>query len=200
MTPTSPPAERPDQQDQSDRAGTQDRRTVLRAAGLVVLGGSAAVGLAACASGSAAPTATSAPPSSAAPSSASPTIASPTTASPTTASPTTASPTQSASSSAPAPTGPNVAASDVPVGSGVILDEPDNYVVTQPTRGKYKAFTAICTHQQCRVTEVRDDVIYCPCHDSEFSIKNGSVVNPPAQEPLEEFDVQVSGGKVYVQA
>jgi Rieske Fe-S protein len=88
----------------------------------------------------------------------------------------------------------------VPVGSGVIMDEPNNFVVTQPTKGDYKAFTAMCTHQGCRVSEMRGDVIYCGCHQSEFSVKDGSVVNPPAQEPLEEFEVAVSGGKVYVQA
>ncbi len=92
-----------------------------------------------------------------------------------------------------------MAAADVPVGSGVILDEPNDYVVTQPTKGNYKAFTAICTHQQCRVTEVRTNTIFCECHQSEFSIEDGSVVNPPAQDPLEEFPVTVSGANVVIE-
>src|SRR5690349_15478085 len=41
---------------------------------------------------------------------------------------------------------------DVPVGGGVIVDE-RNVVVTQPTAGQFKAFTAICTHQGCTVAE-----------------------------------------------
>ena len=82
---------------------------------------------------------------------------------------------------------------------GVILDEPNDYVVTQPTKGNYKAFTAICTHQQCRVTEVRTNTIFCECHQSEFSIEDGSVVNPPAQDPLEEFPVTVSGANVVIE-
>jgi Rieske Fe-S protein len=85
------------------------------------------------------------------------------------------------------------------VGSGLILEEPADYVVTQPTKGEFRAFTAICTHQQCRVTELRDDVIFCACHQSEFSIKDGSVVQDPAPAPLAEFQVTVSGGKVYVE-
>jgi len=161
---------------------TPDRRTVLRAAGLVALSGGAVSGLAACASGTTTPAATTAP-SSAAPSS---------------ASPSSAAPSESASAAA-APKGPSVTAADVPVGSGVILEEPADYVVTQPTKGEFKAFTAICTHQQCRVTELRDDVIFCACHQSEFSIKDGSVVQDPAPAPLAEFQVTVSGGKVYVE-
>ena len=171
---------------------TPDRRTVLRTAGLVALSGGAAAGLAACASGTTTPAATTAP------SSAAPSSAAPSSAAPTSAAPSSAAPSESASSAA-APKGPSVTAANVPVGSGVILEEPNDYVVTQPTKGEYKAFTAICTHQQCRVTEVRDDTIVCACHQSQFSIKDGSVVQDPAPEPLAEFQVTVSGGKVYVE-
>ena len=195
---SNPSADRevPDREDQPVAAVTAHRRTILRAAGLVVLGGSAAVGLAACAGGSAAPQATTAP-SSAAPSSAAPSSASPSSASPSSAAPSSSAP---ATSSAPAPTGPSVATADVPVGSGVILKEPNNYVVTQPTKGTYKAFTSICTHQGCPVAEIQGKNIVCNCHGSEFSIEDGSVVKDPATEPLKEFAATVSGNKVYIDA
>src|SRR5689334_3554898 len=45
-----------------------------------------------------------------------------------------------------------VAAADVAVGSGVILDD---LVVTQPVKGTFKAFSNVCTHQQCKVTEIK---------------------------------------------
>jgi len=83
------------------------------------------------------------------------------------------------------------------VGGGVILNEAD-YVVTQPAKGKYKAFTKICTHQGCAVAEVANGVIHCDCHGSEYSIKDGSVVKPPASRPLAEHDVTVSDGRVFV--
>src|SRR5664279_4768114 len=38
--------------------------------------------------------------------------------------------------------------SEVPVGGGKILAA-DQVVVTQPTKGTFKAFSAICTHQAC---------------------------------------------------
>ena len=59
-------------------------------------------------------------------------------------------PKPSASKTAKAPKGPSVATSKVPVGGGVILQDAD-YVVTQPSKGKYKAFSKICTHQGCPV-------------------------------------------------
>jgi len=83
------------------------------------------------------------------------------------------------------------------VGGGVILNEAD-YVITQPTKGKYKAFTKICTHQGCAVAKVANGVIHCDCHGSEYSIKDGSVVTPPASRPLAEHEVTVSDGKVFV--
>ena len=88
-----------------------------------------------------------------------------------------------------------VAAADVPVGGGVIMDD-EKIVVTQPAEGEFKAFTAICTHQGCPVQSVADNEIICPCHGSLFSAEDGSVVQGPATGPLTEIEVQVKGGSV----
>jgi Rieske Fe-S protein len=85
----------------------------------------------------------------------------------------------------------------VPVGGGVILEDAD-YVVTQPSEGKYKAFSKICTHQGCPVASVENGVIHCNCHGSEYSISDGSVTNPPATKPLTESKTAVFEGEVYV--
>jgi Rieske Fe-S protein len=87
------------------------------------------------------------------------------------------------------------AAADVPVGGGVIL-EGEQVVVTQPSEGDFKAFTAVCTHQKCVVTTVEDNTINCVCHGSQFSAEDGSVVTGPASAPLSEISVQVKGGNV----
>ena len=86
--------------------------------------------------------------------------------------------------------------SDIPVGGGRIFADAKT-VVTQPTAGTYKAFSSICTHAGCPVSEVTDS-INCNCHGSKFSIEDGSVVNPPASKPLAESPVTVSGDKVVV--
>ncbi len=81
---------------------------------------------------------------------------------------------------------------DVPVGSGVIVGET---VVTQPTAGDYKAFSAVCTHAGCLVNSVADGTIDCPCHGSKFSL-DGAVVNGPAKKPLEPVAITVQGDSI----
>jgi Rieske Fe-S protein len=81
---------------------------------------------------------------------------------------------------------------DVPVGGGTIFQTP-NVVVTQPTSGQFKAFDATCTHQRCTVASVRNRAIVCPCHGSQFSITDGSVLKGPATQPLESRAITVSG-------
>jgi Rieske Fe-S protein len=87
--------------------------------------------------------------------------------------------------------------SEVPVGSGKIFAA-DKVVVTQPTEGEFKAFSAICTHQGCVVANIKGTDINCTCHGSKFSTVDGSVVNGPAAKPLEELEVTVDGEDLTV--
>ena len=84
---------------------------------------------------------------------------------------------------------------EVPVGGGVVLTD-QKIVVTQPTGGDFKAFSAICTHQNCPVTSVANGTIDCKCHGSKFSIEDGSVVNGPATSGLGEVAVTVKGNEI----
>lgn len=85
--------------------------------------------------------------------------------------------------------------SKVPVGEGVILTGP-KIVVTQPTAGNFKAFTAVCTHMNCTVGTIANGIITCPCHGSTYSIKDGSVLGGPAPKPLAEIAVKVDGNEI----
>ena len=87
--------------------------------------------------------------------------------------------------------------SEVPVGGGKIFAA-DKVVVTQPTEGDFKAFSALCTHQGCVVSKIEGKDIDCTCHGSKFSIEDGSVVNGPAKKPLEQLSVKTDGGKLTV--
>lgn len=86
-------------------------------------------------------------------------------------------------------------ASEVAVGGGVIYADA-LVVVTQPTNGEYKGFTAVCTHQQCPVTSIEGAEIVCNCHGSRYSIEDGSVISGPAPAALAAEPVTVSGGDV----
>lgn len=93
--------------------------------------------------------------------------------------------------------GGTVATSDVPEGGGTVLTD-QKVVVTQPAKGEFKAFTAVCTHQSCLVTKVEDGQIVCPCHGSHYSIKDGSVTSGPAPSPLSAKKVTVEGDQISV--
>ena len=71
-------------------------------------------------------------------------------------------------------------------------------VVTQPTAGEFKAFSATCTHQGCKVKSVADGVIVCPCHGSKFAIEDGAPTDGPAGSPLEAVKVRVKSKTVYL--
>jgi len=90
-----------------------------------------------------------------------------------------------------------VATSKIPVGGGEVLSGPQ-IVVTQPTAGEFKAFSAVCTHMGCIVNQVSNGTIDCPCHGSQYSISTGAVVGGPAPKPLPEKQIKVSGGSVFL--
>jgi Rieske Fe-S protein len=85
---------------------------------------------------------------------------------------------------------------DIPVGSGKIFPDAQT-VITQPKKGEFKAFSAVCTHQGCVVDAVTT-TINCPCHGSKYSITDGSVVNPPAPQPLPPKTIKISGDTLTV--
>jgi Rieske Fe-S protein len=86
---------------------------------------------------------------------------------------------------------------DIPVGGGKIFNA-EKVVVTQPTQGDFKAFSAVCTHQGCVVAEIKGEDIDCNCHGSKFSIKDGSVVNGPATKGLEKLTAKVTGTDITI--
>lgn len=85
--------------------------------------------------------------------------------------------------------------SEVPVGGGIILTD-QRIVITQPTEGDFKAFSAVCTHQQNTVTSVADGVIECSFHGSSFSAATGEVEGGPASSALAKVEITVDGDQI----
>ena len=85
--------------------------------------------------------------------------------------------------------------SDVPVG-GCFVVAASKIVLTQPTEGDFKAFTAVCTHQGCLVESSTEGDIPCPCHASKFSLEDGSPQSGPASSPLAAVEITVDGDSI----
>ncbi|MER7520582.1 Rieske (2Fe-2S) protein [Streptomyces sp. NPDC126499] len=85
--------------------------------------------------------------------------------------------------------------SEIPVGGGKVFKE-EKVVVTQPSAGDFKAFSAVCTHQGCIVGKVADGTIDCPCHGSRFRVADGSVAAGPATRPLPTETINVSADTI----
>ncbi|MEY9989734.1 Rieske Fe-S protein [Streptomyces sp. V4I8] len=84
---------------------------------------------------------------------------------------------------------------DIPEGGGKVFSD-EKVVVSQPTAGDYKAFSTICTHQQCPMTDLQGDTLTCACHKSQFSVLDGSVKKGPATQPLPAKEISVAGDSI----
>ena len=85
---------------------------------------------------------------------------------------------------------------DVPIGGAVAAQAPSGAViVAQPAEGRVVAFSAICTHQGCKVAPA-GVTLNCPCHGSKFDAMTGRVLNGPAKADLEPVAVKISGQDV----
>lgn len=85
--------------------------------------------------------------------------------------------------------------SDVPVG-GCFVVASAKVVLTQPTEGDFKAFSAVCTHQGCVVESSSEGDIPCPCHGSKFSLDDGSPQSGPASVALAPVEITVDGDSI----
>ena len=88
--------------------------------------------------------------------------------------------------------GPVTTTAAVPVGSAIIVGD---LVITQPTAGVFKGFSAVCPHAGCNVSKVTEGKIICPCHGSAFNV-DGSVDKGPAKTGLESKPITVRGDSI----
>jgi len=71
-------------------------------------------------------------------------------------------------------------------------------ILVKVDEGKYRAFTATCTHLDCTVQF--DDAtkrIWCPCHNGYYDLEGRNVAGPPPH-PLTAFDVQLVDEDIFV--
>ena len=80
----------------------------------------------------------------------------------------------------------------------VNLDGEDMLLVRE--EGSYYAIAWLCSHEAFSLEGgvVQGGCITCPYHGAEFSLKDGSVLAPPAHEPISTWPVKVEDGIIAV--
>ncbi|MET9733708.1 Rieske 2Fe-2S domain-containing protein [Streptomyces sp. NPDC006458] len=87
------------------------------------------------------------------------------------------------------------AESDVAQG-GAHLHLDHNVVVSRTADGTLKAFSTICTHGGCPISELEGTTLSCACHGSRFDARTGEVLRSPATVALTELPVRAENGRV----
>ena len=67
--------------------------------------------------------------------------------------------------------------------------------------GDYYAIDDTCPHASGPLSEgkVEGEVVTCPWHGSEFNIKTGEVLRPPARRGVKNYKVQVEGSIIKIE-
>ena len=85
------------------------------------------------------------------------------------------------------------------VGSAALVQAGgNNILVLQAAQGSFKAFTAVCTHEQNIITGFQNNSTFvCPAHGSQFNT-SGGVVQGPATRALREFSTQFTNNVLTI--
>jgi nitrite reductase/ring-hydroxylating ferredoxin subunit len=80
------------------------------------------------------------------------------------------------------------------------FDVPGATIAVANVAGTFYAFDDACTHLQCSLAEgdLEEAVVICPCHGSEFDVRNGEVLQGPARESVETYETRIEGGSLQV--
>ena len=91
-------------------------------------------------------------------------------------------------------------AADDPAGTLRRVEVGETAVCLARTGEGWLAFDDTCTHEECSLAEGELDgsVVICPCHGSEFDVRTGDVVTPPALDPLPIYEAREDGGTLFV--
>ena len=85
---------------------------------------------------------------------------------------------------------------------GVVLDNGEQVCLVRVGETVH-AVQDRCSHAEFPMSDgelVDDHVIECPLHGAQFDVRDGQVLEAPADEPLEVYEVRIEQGAVWVRA
>ena len=91
---------------------------------------------------------------------------------------------------------------EIPAGDIAAIDVRGTRVAVANVDGRYYAFDDACTHEQCSLAEegeLAGTTVTCTCHGSEFDVRTGKVLAPPATVPVKVYPVRVEGDALQIE-
>lgn len=90
--------------------------------------------------------------------------------------------------------------SELPADKPTKVDAQGVPVLLVKQMGQVYALGDTCVHAGCSLSggRLEGDSIICPCHGSQFDLKDGAVINGPATMPEPNYEVRVQNGMIEV--
>jgi nitrite reductase/ring-hydroxylating ferredoxin subunit len=91
--------------------------------------------------------------------------------------------------------------SDLAEGTMSAVDLGSSHILIAKIGGEVSAVSGICTHEETDLGLgfVIEDRVVCPLHLSQFELRTGQVMNPPATVPLRRFNVKIEADTIFVE-
>jgi len=72
--------------------------------------------------------------------------------------------------------------------------------IARPVDGPPAAFAEWCSHEECQLSEgdLEGERVVCYCHGAAFDIRSGAVLNGPATEPIDIYEIRERDGELQV--
>ena len=86
-------------------------------------------------------------------------------------------------------------------GAGKLVEANGQDIAVFKVDGSYHAIENTCPHAGGPLAEgeLEGEVVTCPWHGSQFNVKTGAVVAPPANRGVKSFPVRVTGNDVEIE-
>jgi nitrite reductase/ring-hydroxylating ferredoxin subunit len=91
---------------------------------------------------------------------------------------------------------------EVPLDNVKAIDVRGTRIAVANVGGTYYAFDDACTHEQCSLAEegeLAGTTLTCTCHGSEFDVRTGKVLAPPATVPVKVYPVRIVGDALQIE-
>jgi 3-phenylpropionate/trans-cinnamate dioxygenase ferredoxin subunit len=96
---------------------------------------------------------------------------------------------------------PAMKVADLGEGAMGAVDLKGTHILVAKIGGEISAVSGLCTHEETDLGLgfVIEDRVVCPLHLSQFDLRTGQVMNPPAEAPLKRFNVKIEGDTIFVE-